>query len=120
MAQVTTSLIERLIAEQKEERLLRGNYIPRTVEAKLEDFSQNKEIVVIKGIRRCGKSVLINKIGEQQTASDYYFNFEDQRLIAFKSEDFSYCTKRFCSAMAFKKFFTLMRFKIFQVENYLS
>ena len=48
----------------------------------------DQEITVISGIRRCGKSTLLHEIRSKNAEQDYYFNFDDERLINFKVEDF--------------------------------
>jgi len=39
-------------------------------------------------LRRCGKSVLMQLIRSKQKEKDCFFDFEDDRLVAFKLEDF--------------------------------
>lgn len=45
-------------------------------------------IIIISGIRRCGKSTLLNEIRSLNREKDYYLNFDDDRLINFQVEDF--------------------------------
>jgi hypothetical protein len=45
-------------------------------------------IVIISGIRRCGKSVLLQQIRKKQREQDYYLNFDDERLINFSVDHF--------------------------------
>ena len=46
--------------------------------------------VVITGLRRTGKSTLFAQIIKKHYAGKaYYFNFEDERLLNFKAEDFN-------------------------------
>lgn len=47
-----------------------------------------QDISVISGVRRCGKSTLLHEIRSKQTEKDYYFNFDDDRLINFTVGDF--------------------------------
>jgi len=54
----------------------------------ISDFSKDKEIVILTGIRRCGKSRLLNHIRENNTEKDYFINFDDDRLISFSVDDF--------------------------------
>ena len=54
----------------------------------ISDFSKDKEIVILTGIRRCGKSRLLNHIRENNTEKDYFINFDDDRLISFLVDDF--------------------------------
>jgi len=43
---------------------------------------------VLTGVRRCGKSVLLNMLRQQSKEKDYFFNFEDERLVTFSLNDF--------------------------------
>jgi predicted AAA+ superfamily ATPase len=54
----------------------------------ISDFKKDKEIVILTGIRRCGKSRLLNHIRENNTEKDYFINFDDDRLISFSVDDF--------------------------------
>ncbi len=47
-----------------------------------------QDISVISGVRRCGKSTLLHEIRSKQAEKDYYFNFDDDRLINFTIDDF--------------------------------
>ena len=51
-------------------------------------LSNDKEIVVLSGVRRCGKSTLLQEIRDNNKESDYYLNFDDERLLNFTVEDF--------------------------------
>lgn len=53
-----------------------------------DNFKKNSEIVIITGIRRCGKSTLLQQIRAKQSEKDYYINFDDERLVSFKVDDF--------------------------------
>ncbi len=45
-------------------------------------------ITIITGIRRCGKSTLLNEIRHIKEVHDYYLNFDDDRLLNFNLSDF--------------------------------
>lgn len=62
-----------------------SNTIPRRIELEL---LTNPEVLVITGIRRCGKSTLLRQIQQQLAERDYYINFDDERLINFTTDDF--------------------------------
>ncbi len=77
------SLLRQVIYEQRNKQVDLG--IMRSVAPKLLSCP---EVLVITGIRRCGKSVLMQQIRDKQEEKDYYLNFDDERLINFKVEDF--------------------------------
>ncbi|MDR0230682.1 MAG: ATP-binding protein [Dysgonamonadaceae bacterium] len=53
-----------------------------------ETMLANSEIIIISGIRRCGKSMLMEQIRRKQSEQDYFINFDDERLISFTIEQF--------------------------------
>ena len=54
---------------------------------KISQKAKTMEIIVIKGIRRCGKSTLLRQI-MKNTKKFNYFNFEDPRATSFKISDY--------------------------------
>jgi len=70
-----------------------------------ENFCNSRDIVIITGIRRCGKSTLLQQIRATQTEKDYYINFDDERLISFKVEDFQMLVEVFCELFGEQKTF---------------
>ena len=69
------------------------------------------EILVISGIRRCGKSVLLQQIRHSHKEQDYYFNFDDDRLVILKLKTSNLYTKFLLNCSANKKLFILTRYK---------
>ncbi|MFO8001981.1 MAG: ATP-binding protein [Marinilabilia sp.] len=55
---------------------------------RLSGGNPGNEILVVSGVRRCGKSTLLHEIRSNNKERDYYFNFDDERLIDFTVEDF--------------------------------
>jgi uncharacterized protein len=51
-------------------------------------FDSGKEILVLSGIRRCGKSTYLQEIRSSLSQNNYYLNFDDDRLVQFTIEDF--------------------------------
>ena len=49
---------------------------------------KNNEIIILSGVRRCGKSTLMHEIRSKNTENDYYINFDDERLLNFSVQDF--------------------------------
>lgn len=59
--------------------------IPRDID--FEKYIKTKQITVISGVRRCGKSTLMAQFAKKFD-NFYYFNFDDERLIDFAVTDF--------------------------------
>lgn len=77
--------------------------ILRNNEQVLIDYLKNKFIIVVSGVRRCGKSTLIRKINSLYPG--YYLNFDDERLINFKLEDFELLHETFIELYGEKEIF---------------
>jgi len=77
-------LLKDIIADQK--KFLKGKRI--IVRDFPERYLHNEEIIIISGVRRCGKSVLLQQIRSRMPQKDYFFNFDDDRLAAFNVEHF--------------------------------
>lgn len=73
-----------VILDQRE-AIKKTKYISRLAEYPIPD---DNEIVVISGIRRCGKSVLLQEIRAGNKEKNYFLNFDDERLIQFTVDDF--------------------------------
>ena len=59
--------------------------MPRRIDDK---WMETKQVVVISGVRRCGKSYLLRQIRKRCPERDYYLRFDDDRLINFTIDDF--------------------------------
>ena len=70
------------IIEDQLASIARKNWIERDIDIPLEP----KRIIIISGVRRCGKSTLIQQKLLKKDA--LYINFEDPRLIDFTVNDF--------------------------------
>ena len=62
--------------------------VPRTIYVDSGELIRAKQIVIVMGLRRCGKSVLMQTIRSQLSEKDYYLNFDDDRLVQFNLADF--------------------------------
>jgi len=65
--------------------------IERSVLSKIK--LQKSHILVITGVRRCGKSTLMLQLSRQVKGAFSIFNFEDPRIFGFETEDFPKLTE---------------------------
>lgn len=87
--------LKQLIIEHKNRFLRKTDLIKREIQKEIENYLTQKEIIVITGIRRSGKSSLMQLIAQDiieklNVSQDniLYLNFEDERFISFSKEDF--------------------------------
>lgn len=80
-------VIKQIIADQKE-YFFPDIYFSRSKTAVFQKFSEDPSILIITGLRRSGKSTIQRKFQKKILKSDYYFNFDDERLINFQITDF--------------------------------
>jgi len=77
-----------VLDQQKVLAVKEKDYVPRDLEKKITESKKNNFIVIIAGVRRCGKSTLLNYWRQKQKDQDYYFSFDDERLVNFTVADF--------------------------------
>lgn len=79
-------LLKQIIFEQQEYcKNIAQDTVPRDIE---EEWLTTTEILIITGIRRCGKSVLLQQMRSKLPEQDFFFNFDDERLVNFTVSDF--------------------------------
>ncbi|MEI6153574.1 MAG: ATP-binding protein, partial [Deltaproteobacteria bacterium] len=69
--------------------------LKRDIQTKMDQYSEQKEIIIITGVRRSGKSSLMRLVADDLVnrrgvlaSNILYVNFEDERLISFTANDF--------------------------------
>lgn len=79
-------IIEQVVESQKERLLKMDTGLPRPITGydKL-----NTHAFIVSGIRRCGKSTLLQQINHTLGEQSIYLNFEDPRLAGFDLSDFN-------------------------------
>lgn len=82
---ITPSRLEEVIIDQEDAFHRKDPGILREVD--LGRFLQSPHIVVVSGIRRCGKSTLLRQFAEK-VGEFLYVNLDDERLFGFSIEDF--------------------------------
>jgi len=80
-------LLKQVIADQREYRSPK-NFFSRTLTEIILRFVDDPSILILSGIRRSGKSTIQRLLQLELMKSDYYLNFDDERLIHFQVEDF--------------------------------
>lgn len=79
---IQIDLLAKVIEEQSR------NFLQKQLISREESIPlQTNQILVISGVRRCGKSILIRK-SLPSDAQGLYLNFEDPRLVDFEAADF--------------------------------
>lgn len=82
---INISLLEEVVNDQLEHFRKKETGTPRRVD--FERHLKSRQITVISGIRRSGKSTLMSQFA-RQAGEYYYINFDDERLINFAVDDF--------------------------------
>jgi len=77
--------LEEVVLDQKENLLYKNLGIIRNID--LQKAISTKQITVISGVRRCGKSTLLLHLMKHFEQFSY-LNFDDERLINFEVSDF--------------------------------
>lgn len=80
-------LLKQVIADQREYKPPK-NFFARSLTDTILRFTDDPSIMIISGIRRSGKSTIQRDLQLGPARSDYYLNFDDERLVQFKVEHF--------------------------------
>jgi len=79
-------IIEQVIDSQKERLILMDSGLSRSIKG-FSDLTSHA--LIVSGIRRCGKSTLLQQINKTFKGRSIYLNFEDPRLAGFDLSDFN-------------------------------
>lgn len=88
MAQIEKNTLKQIVVEQQSQ-LSGETGVTRSALFEMKKYLPLPQVVIVAGIRRCGKSTLLQQIMSDLKGRFYYFNFEDERLINFKAENFN-------------------------------
>ena len=84
-------ILKQIIIDQLKYRSPKNFYL-RTVTEKIQCFASDPNIIILSGIRRSGKSTIQRmlqlELVKENDYADYYFNFDDDRLVQFQINDF--------------------------------
>ena len=82
------SVLRQTIIDQQKILDFHQQYVPRDIA--LESILQSEEIVVLSGIRRCGKSTILTRLSKIVDSEFLYINFDDIRFSDFNQENFQH------------------------------
>ena len=100
------SLLKEIVLEQEKDRQDIDAGIPRAALSIASRHATLPHAVVVSGVRRSGKSTLLNQIiSDLYKTGVYYFNFEDERLVDFDVDDFNHLYEVFLELYGDKKIF---------------
>lgn len=80
-------ILKQIIADQRD-YLPPKLFFERSQADVIRSFLDDPSILIITGIRRSGKSTIQRALQQILSESDYYFNFDDERLVHFELQDF--------------------------------
>ena len=87
--------LKELIIGHKEKFLSKGGLVKRQIQDPIASYIPQREILIITGVRRCGKSSLMRLLCDDLLNSEdisenniLYLNFEDERFVPFTVQDF--------------------------------
>ena len=84
---ITKDALRQIVIQQKEDTLPIGETVRREILDEILKWFKDNRVIILTGIRRSGKSTLLKQI-MQNKESYCYVNFEDERFIEFKAQDF--------------------------------
>ena len=85
---ISREILRHVVMQQRARMEQGGDFVERTLFCRVADALGDNRVIILAGIRRCGKSTLLLQLMQSRTAY-CYVNFEDERLLSFRAEDFS-------------------------------
>lgn len=79
--------LKQIIEDQAAEEVFPKIFVEREAYQSLARFIDTSHVIVLSGVRRCGKSTWLKMIRQNAAEKDYYLNFDDERLASFQLED---------------------------------
>jgi predicted AAA+ superfamily ATPase len=87
---ISKEILRQVLLEQRKGFLRKGAGVQREALGIVEEKLRLPHVLVITGMRRCGKSTLLRQIAQKFYKDEefFYLNFEDERLMDFPAESF--------------------------------
>lgn len=100
---ISKAILGTVVKDQLKEFEALTDTVPRSIFPEVTLY-KGASVLVVKGLRRCGKSTLLRQIIKAKFKEDfYYFNFDDERIFGFKAEDFQTLMETFIEIFGRKK-----------------
>ncbi len=84
---IEKDVLRQIVIRQKKELFPSEKSVKRDLLDAIIPWLKDERILILTGVRRCGKSTLLKQI-MQVTSEWCYVNFEDERLLDFIAQDF--------------------------------
>lgn len=86
---IEKDLLREVVLEQKNKIKIAKEFVIREKLNEIKRFINIRHSIIITGVRRCGKSVLLSQIMNIMPDDCYYITFDDERLADFDLKDFN-------------------------------
>lgn len=80
-------VLNQIIAQQAATRELKQETVKREITSEILKYMNDDRVLIITGVRRCGKSTILKQL-MHETNNYCYVNFDDERFIDFKAQEF--------------------------------
>src|SRR3989344_1188002 len=84
---IDKDILRQVVNKQKNEFNINRETVKRDTLKEILEWMHDNRVIILTGVRRCGKSTLLKQLMVQTTQWGYV-NFEDERLLDFKAQDF--------------------------------
>ncbi len=107
--------LKHIVLEQSAMEVVPDAFVSRESYQAIERFVTNSQVIVLSGVRRCGKSTWMRALRQRATESNYYLNFDDERLASFQLEDCQRLVEVFIELYGLQK-----TFYFDEVQNFIG
>ena len=87
MSMINIYDLRNIVLKQKEEIEKTDGSLKRDILDEILHWFKDNRVIILTGIRRCGKSTILRQIMKEKE-NFCYVNFEDERFLDFKAQDF--------------------------------
>ena len=84
---ITKDTLRQVVLKQKDELSLKKETVRRVILNEILRWMKDDRVIILTGVRRCGKSTLLKQM-MSEVSGWCYLNFEDERMLDFRAQDF--------------------------------